>query len=148
MAYFLVFAILSMNIVGTGALRNETATALSPIVAKFTTDLTELAAIEKLLVNQNFNTEVNGVIKVLTDGNSRQPVLMDDNGDQQILVAELFAVRLAKGDVPAALSSKRLLKLDTAALFDAGKTEEEISQNIEKIFTELADLNGKVILYC
>ena len=147
-AYMLVLAILSMNIVGIGASnKNETNSTASPTLNAFATDLTQFAQDGRLRVNENFNSEVNALIKVLASGTQIQPVVIDDNGENQSAVAELLAYRIAKGDVPATLKGKSLLRLETISMFSEKRTQEEISQISERIFNELAASNSETILF-
>lgn len=141
-AYLLVFTILSLNIIGNGALKEHNNLSLpSPTLSKFTSDLTAFAQQGSLRVNPNFNPEVNRLIKSLAANDLRQPMLIDDQGNHQPLVAELFAVRLAKGDVPNNLSGRRLFSLDTSLLINELKSDAEIGQTFERIINELS-LNG------
>ena len=120
---------------------------ISTSLKKYTTDLTELARQNRLRVNPNFENETNRLIKVLATGGLRQPVILDEKGENEELVVEQLATKIATGDVPANLRDKRLLKLETAALFSNAKNEAEISQIIKSIFNELTATKGEVILF-
>ncbi len=147
-AYTLVMAILSMNIVGISAIKNnETVSISSPTLNAFASDLTQFAQDGRLRVNQNFNREADALIKVLSNGTQLQPVIIDDNGENQNAVAELLAYRIAKGDVPASLKGKSLLRLETISMFSEKRTQEENSQIAERIFNELSASNGETILF-
>ena len=119
----------------------------SPTLTQYTTDLTELARNGRLRLNANFESETNRLIKMLATGGLRQPVILDEKGENQELVVEQMASRIAAGDVPANLRDKRLLKLETATLFSNAKNDVETSQIIESIFNELTAQHGEVILF-
>ncbi len=147
-AYTLVMAILSMNIVGIGASKKkEENSNYFPTLNAFATDLTQFAQDGRLRVNQNFNSEANAIIKVLSNNSELQPVVIDDNGENQSAVVELLAYRIAKGDVPASFKGKSLLRLETVSMFSEKRTSEEISQIAERLFNELAASNGETILF-
>ena len=114
---------------------------------KFTTDLTALAAQGKIRPAADLNNEVNRLIQMLASSNLRQPVVLDDKGDDQELVIELLASRIASGNVPASLGGKRVLKLETNVLFSNAKNAKEVSSIAESIFTELSGSDKNTIMF-
>lgn len=117
------------------------------VLNKYSTDLTEIARQNKLRISGNFEAEINQLVKALSNGGARQPVILDTVGKDQILVVESLASRIAKGEVPANLENKRVLKLELDTIFDSSKSIEEKSQIIEKVFAELAQSNDEIILF-
>lgn len=117
------------------------------MLKKYATDLTELARGSAIRPTGSYESEVNRLIKVLASGDFRQPVVVDEKGDAQELVVESLALRIAAGDAPANLKTKRILKLELDSLFSNSKTNAEASQILAAIVSELADSKGEVILF-
>ncbi len=119
----------------------------TPALNGLTSDLTQLSRSGRVRGLANFEGETNRLIKMLAGDSLKQPVILDDKGKSQELVVEQLALRIAKGDVPASLRGKRILKLETATLFSNAENRKNVSQSIERIFNELAASNGEVILF-
>ena len=145
----LLYSFIFTNIFAVGAFAKTTnQNAVKTLtLTKFTSDLTELVRSGRVRADANFESETNRLIKMLASGDVRQPVILDEKGKNQELVVEQLASRIAKGDVPNNLRDVRILKLETASLFSNAKTSAEASNIVQNIFGELADSNGKVILF-
>src|SRR5215204_2196191 len=52
-----------------------------PALSKYTTDLTALARDGRISVNPNFEREADLLVKSLTNGDSRQSVILDESGE-------------------------------------------------------------------
>src|SRR5688500_1272103 len=149
-AGFLAFAIFALNIPGiVGYTKNtlyQNSVAFAALT-KYSTDLTKSARDGKIRSNTNFEADVNRLIKSMTDGDFRQPALLDETGESQELVIEQLADRIAKGDVPANLKDKRLLMLETDLIYSNAKSEAEVSQIVKTILNGLVAANGETILF-
>ena len=122
-------------------------TAKNPLLVKFTTDLSQLASENRLRLNNNFESEVNRLMQTLSNDALRQPVILDEKGENQELIVEQLAVRIAQNDAPANLRGKRLLKLETATLYSNAKSDAEVSQTIENIFAEAVKSKSENIIF-
>ena len=100
---------------------DKTPAVLSPAVAKYVTDLTQLGREGRLRENLNLEAETLQLIKVLGGNGSRQPMILDEKNEAQDTLVEQLAIRIANGSVPA-LSGKRILKLEAPTLFSHSKS--------------------------
>src|SRR4051812_39390331 len=102
------------NAFALDALRGDMkSVARSSAMTKYTTDLTQLGREGRLRENLNFENETARLVKVLAEGGVRQPVIVDEDKAVQDGVVEQAALRIAKGNVPASLDGKSILKLET-----------------------------------
>src|SRR5215213_397997 len=118
----------------------------TPTLNEYTSDLTRLARENRINQNANFEREVSQLVQILTGSDARQPIVLDETGEYQELVVERLALRMAKGGVPASLSGKRLLKLETGKLFSDAETNAKAAGVIESIINELA-AQDNIILF-
>ncbi|MBK8147727.1 MAG: hypothetical protein IPK58_05795 [Acidobacteria bacterium] len=121
----------------------RTATTRSATVS-YVTDLTRLAAANKLSVSSNFDSEVSRLIRSLASDSQRQPVILDSVGKDQSLIVDALAARIANGDVPENLSNVRVLRLELEAVF-ADKTK--AAERFDAVIDELAQSSDKTVLF-
>lgn len=95
---------------------------VSAATAKYTTDLTQLGREGRLREDLSYEQAVTRLFKVLTEGNTRQPVIVSDDAAVQATVVEQVALRIANGSAPEKLASKTILRIETATLFSNAKT--------------------------
>ncbi|MGI8670340.1 MAG: S8 family serine peptidase, partial [Aridibacter sp.] len=152
MSLMLLFSMVFINVVGSATSVNAQSaatnkTAETPMLDRYTTNLTALASGGKLRISNQFDKDVERLIESLSSNNLRQPALLDQVGENQELVVEVLATRIAKGDVPANLQNKRILMLKAGDLFSTSKNETEVAQKIESIISELVAAKGNTILF-
>src|SRR5580765_3454763 len=145
----LVASFVLSNAIAIGAAAGDIKPAVinASALAKYTTDLTQLGREGRLRENLSFESETNQLIKALGNGNVRQPVLVTDDKASQQTIVEQLAIRIAKGNVPAALSGKRIVKLETAVLFSNAKTPAEATAAVNAVISEVIASKGQIILY-
>ncbi|MEP7039766.1 MAG: S8 family serine peptidase, partial [Acidobacteriota bacterium] len=145
----LLYSFIFTNIFAVGVFAKTTneSSVNAPALTKFTSDLTKLSRSGRVRANENFESETNRLIKMLASGNLQQPVILDEKGKNQEIVVEQLASRIANGDVPNNLRDVQILKLEIASLFSNAKTSAEASQIVQNVFNELANSNGKIILF-
>ncbi|MGI8409841.1 MAG: hypothetical protein ACR2M8_08195, partial [Pyrinomonadaceae bacterium] len=134
-AFTLLYSFIFTNLAAVSAFAsdsNETP-AYSTLTTRFATDLTQLGRQGRLRENLNFENETNRLIKVLAGGGLRQPVIVDDKGENQDIIVEQLAIRMAKGSVSNELAGKKLLKLETSVLFSTGKSSLEVSNRVQSL---------------
>jgi len=85
-------------------------------------DLTELARKEKLDPVIGRDEEIRRVVQVLSRRTKNNPVLIGEPGVGKTAIVEGLARRIAQGDVPETLKSKRIVALDMGALIAARST--------------------------
>lgn len=137
----------NVSLIPTFARNTKTDTVKMSALGKYATDLTALARAGRLSANANYEREVNQLIQALASGDSRQPVILDDKGENQKFIVELLASRIAKGDVPANLKGRHVLELELDSMFSNVKGKAEAAQMIADLTAELAASRNDTILF-
>ncbi|MBK6724932.1 MAG: S8 family serine peptidase [Acidobacteria bacterium] len=120
---------------------------VSTVTAKYTTDLTKLGREGRIRETLNFETETARLVKVLAEGGVRQPVVVNEDKAVQEQVVEQAALRIAKGNTPAALANGSILKIETDSLFSNARTKEDIASIVNTIVADAAASKGQTILF-
>jgi ATP-dependent Clp protease ATP-binding subunit ClpB len=118
-----------------------------PALAKYATDLTKLARDGKVSLNADLEREADLLVKFLSSDQSRQTVILDETGEAQEAVVKILASRIAKKEVPASLSGKRVLMLEIGKFFEDVKDNAEASKRVEAVLNDLAKAKGEIILF-
>ena len=120
---------------------NVRISANATALAKYTTDLTQLARNNRLRANDSFENETTRLMKTLTGGELRQTVILDETSENQELVIEQLAIRAAK-EMP----NKRILKLEVGAIYANAKSDADVANITNNVFSEIAQ-KGDAILF-
>lgn len=131
------------------ALRGKTVNvpAVSATTAKYTTDLTKLAREGRLSEDLSVEAETSRLIKVLSEGGVRQPVVVDKDSAVQELIVEQAVIRIAKGQAGAKLNGRTILKIETDVLFSNNRTKADIASAVDSIVADVVATKGQTILY-
>ncbi len=116
-------------------------------LAKFTRNLTKLAAENSLDPVIGRDTEIHRVIQILSRRTKNNPVLIGEAGVGKTAIAEGMAQRLAVGDVPESLKGKELLSLDLGLMIAGTKYRGEFEERMKAVMKEVEKASGKVILF-
>jgi len=116
-------------------------------LAKYTRNLTKLAADNALDPVIGRDQEINRVIQILSRRTKNNPVLIGEAGVGKTAIAEGMALRLAAGDVPESLKGKELLSLDLGLMIAGTKYRGEFEERMKAVMKEVEKSNGKVILF-
>jgi ATP-dependent Clp protease ATP-binding subunit ClpB len=116
-------------------------------LAKYTRNLTKLAAENALDPVIGRDQEIGRVIQILSRRTKNNPVLIGEPGTGKTTIAEGLATRMATGDVPESLKGKELLSLDLGLMVAGTKYRGEFEERMKNIMKEVEKAEGKVILF-
>ena len=117
------------------------------VLSKFSRNLTEMAANDKLDPVIGRDKEIMRVIEILARRTKNNPILIGEPGTGKTAIAEGMAIRIAKGDVPESLKGKDLVMLDLGLLIAGTKYRGEFEERMKAIMKEIAASDGKVIVF-
>ena len=116
------------------------------LLGQFCRDLTALAAGGLLDPVVGRDGEIRRTIQILSRRQKNNPALIGEPGVGKTAVAEGLAARMAAGQVPDGLRSKRLLALDLSARGAGTKYRGEFEERVKNLLTEVRRA-GDVILF-
>lgn len=126
--------------------RSGSQTGSTPVLDRFTRDLTAAAGLGKLDPVIGRETEISRVIQILCRRTKNNPVLIGEPGVGKTAIAEGLALLIAGGGAPAALREARLLSLDIGAMIAGTKYRGEFEERLKSAIDELS-ANESVILF-
>ena len=109
----------------------------TPNLDKFGRDLTRLAEEGKLDPVIGREREIERVTHILARRRKNNPVLIGDPGVGKTAIVEGLALKIARGDVPDKLRSKRIVSLDMASLIAGTKYRGQFEERLKAIIKEL-----------
>jgi ATP-dependent Clp protease ATP-binding subunit ClpC len=119
----------------------------TPTLAAFSRDLTQLAREGKLDPVIGRDREIERVTSILARRSKNNPCLVGEPGVGKTAVVEGLAQRIAGGNVPAALSNKRLLALSLGTLVAGTKYRGELEGRVKRILEEVKRSARDVVLF-
>ena len=114
---------------------------------KYGQDLTARARDGKIDPVIGRDDEIRRVIQVLSRRTKNNPVLIGEPGVGKTAIVEGLARRIADGDVPEGLKTKRLIALDIASMLAGAKYRGEFEERLKAVLKEITDAAGEVITF-
>ncbi len=114
---------------------------------RFGRDLTALAHRQKLDPVIGRDDEIRRVTQVLSRRTKNNPILIGDPGVGKTAVVEGLARRIADGDVPDGLRTKRIVALDMGAMVAGAKYRGEFEERLKAVLTEISASDGEIITF-
>jgi ATP-dependent Clp protease ATP-binding subunit ClpB len=114
---------------------------------KYGQDLTQRARDGKIDPVIGRDEEIRRVIQVLSRRTKNNPVLIGEPGVGKTAIVEGLARRIADGDVPEGLKSKRLIALDIGSMLAGAKYRGEFEERLKAVLKEITDASGEVITF-
>ena len=114
---------------------------------KYGRDLTDAAMKGKLDPVIGREEEIRRVMQVLSRRTKNNPVLIGDPGVGKTAIVEGIANRIASGDVPEGLRSKRIVALDMGTLVAGTSYRGQFEERLKAIVKEVAESAGEIILF-
>ncbi len=126
-----------------GMNRALTATA-TPVLDRFSHDLTELAQRGALPLSVGRQTEINEIFRALESRHN--PILVGPPGVGKTAIIDGLAQRMASDDVPEVLKDKRLVSISVAALVSNAAAPGELEGRFSRLLNEVAH-SGNIVLF-
>ena len=115
-------------------------------LGQFGIDLTARAREGKLDPVIGREQEIQRVMQILSRRQKNNPCLMGEPGVGKTAIAEGLAQKIVQGDVPEALSGKRLITLDLSAMVAGAKYRGEFEERLKNALQEVKRA-GNIILF-
>ncbi|MFP5332505.1 MAG: ATP-dependent chaperone ClpB [Acidimicrobiia bacterium] len=132
---------------GSQRVRSDDPESTFDALEQYGRDLTEAARQGKLDPVIGRDEEIRRVIQVLSRRTKNNPVLIGEPGVGKTAVVEGLARRIADGDVPEGLKSKRIVALDLGSMVAGAKYRGEFEERLKAVLTEITDAEGEVITF-
>jgi len=117
----------------------------TPILDRFSTDLTDLARSEKVGFLIGHKNEFKEFLQVISRPGKPNALLVGEPGSGKSTMIAHLAYRIIKDDVPPILFDKRLVSLNISSLI-ANATSEELAGRLQNITKEIL-FAGNIVLF-
>ncbi len=114
---------------------------------KYTTDLTELAAKNKLDPVIGRDDEIRRTIQILNRRSKNNPVIIGEPGVGKTAIIEGLAQRIISGDVPESLRNDKILALDLGALLAGASYRGEFEERLKSVLQAIEEKTDDLMLF-
>jgi ATP-dependent Clp protease ATP-binding subunit ClpC len=115
-------------------------------IDNFSTDLTKIAAENKLDPVVGREREIERLTQILSRRKKNNPVLIGDPGVGKTAIIEGLAIKIANRQVPRILLNKKLVALDVASIVAGTKYRGQFEERMKAILSELLK-HPEIILF-
>ncbi|MFB6610421.1 ATP-dependent Clp protease ATP-binding subunit [Agromyces sp. NPDC056379] len=119
----------------------------TPMLDKFGTDLTELAANGELDPVIGRADEIEQTIEILSRRTKNNPVLIGEAGVGKTAIVEGLARAIVEESVPEALLDKRVISLDLPGMLAGTRYRGDFEERLTKTMEEIAAHKGELIIF-
>lgn len=128
-----------------GEPKRESQRSQSKTLSEFGTDLTQLAAEDKIDPVVGRKQEIDRVIQILGRRTKNNPVLIGEPGVGKTALAEGLAQRIVSRDVPDLLTNKQVISLNLGQLVAGTRFRGEFEERLKQVMVEVCQA-GNIIL--
>ncbi|KAL3507331.1 hypothetical protein ACH5RR_032713 [Cinchona calisaya] len=114
---------------------------------KYGTDLTKMAAEDKLDPVIGREQEIERVTQILCKRRKNNACLIGDPGVGKTVIAEGLAQLIVNATVPDKLQKKKIFSMDMGRLIAGSSNRGEFEERLEKLVDEVKKSNGEIILF-
>ena len=122
---------------GAGGEYKPNPNSKTPTLDQFGRDFTQVAKEGKFDPVIGRNDEIERVIQILSRRTKNNPCLIGEPGVGKTAVVEGLAQRIASGDVPEPLKTKRLVSVDLSSMVAGAKYRGEFEERLKKVVNEV-----------
>lgn len=116
-------------------------------LAKYTTDLTALAAKNKLDPVIGRDNEIRRTIQILNRRSKNNPVIIGEPGVGKTAIIEGLAQRIVSGDVPESLKNDKILALDLGGLLAGASYRGEFEERLKSVLQAIEEKSDDLMLF-
>lgn len=117
----------------------------TPTLDQFGRDFTALAKDGKFDPVIGRSDEIDRVIQILSRRTKNNPCLIGEPGVGKTAVIEGLAQRIASGDVPEPLKTKRLVAMDLSGMVAGAKYRGEFEERLKKVINEVLEAKNVIM---
>lgn len=126
---------------------SEFKTGKKSALKEFGRDLTELAGAGKLDPVAGRDTETRRLIHILIRRTKNNPIVIGEAGTGKTAIVEGLAQLIAKKQVPAELSDRKIIQLEVSALVAGASHRGEFEERLQNVIKETMASNGQIVLF-
>ena len=118
----------------------------TPMLDRYSRDMTELAREGKLDPIIGRDTEIQRTIQILSRRTKNNACLLGEPGVGKTAIVEGLANRIAEGAVPSMMKDRRVVSIDLSAMVAGSKYRGEFEERIKRVIAEVISA-GNIILF-